>query len=201
MTLMEPLVVPWRGKPTESELVNFVGGVVDQLQTPLLQLAFRIARDWHAAQDVVQEAFAALCEALRANTIRGDVGHWLTRVTHNKAVDHVRRAALEAEKAAIVAQDEAIDDPSPDAEERFELCQLALRHMAELPDRERAVVQMRFLEQKGFDKIAAALGTQPQTVRNQCQQAIARLRGLLDGNPLGELSARNTLGPGDLRRE
>ena len=57
------------------------------------RLAHRIVADEHLAQDVVQDVFLAVWSGRAGvfDPIRGSTRGWLLRVTHNKAVDKVRR--------------------------------------------------------------------------------------------------------------
>ncbi len=66
--------------------------IVSEHESALLRYAARIVVDPTAAQDVVQNVFIKLFRGWRAGTHPGTaLKGWLFRVTHNEAVDHIRR--------------------------------------------------------------------------------------------------------------
>src|SRR5687768_14515507 len=65
-----------------------IGDIVTRFERPLLRYARSIVGRGDAAQDVVQEAFVRLLR--KARSVR-DLSAWLGRVTHNLAIDHLRR--------------------------------------------------------------------------------------------------------------
>ncbi len=56
----------------------------------VFQLAFRITRNEHDAEDVVQESFLRAYRQLGGFQSRADFGTWLYRITVNCAVDLMR---------------------------------------------------------------------------------------------------------------
>lgn len=96
-----------------------------------------IVVDDHEAEDVAQQVFTRMITAIRRYESRGvPFSAWLMRITHNMAVDHVRR------HRAIPCEDPSAGmEPRPDSGKALTL---ALREaLAELPDGQREVVVLR----------------------------------------------------------
>ena len=60
--------------------------------------------------------------------------------------------------------------------------------LAELPSRQRACVVLRYFEDLSVADTAAVLGCSEGTVKSQTSRALASLRSMFDGSPLGELA-------------
>lgn len=131
------------------------------------------------ARDVVQEVFVRLASR------RGELGSvvtphvWLLAVTHNAAVDAVRRNARHRaeplESAAHVAAPGA--DP-----ERAAVASRASRALAQLPPAQREVVLLHHVAGCSFREIAAITGVPAFTAASRCRLALARLRHLMGGS-------------------
>lgn len=182
--MTEPLIPTWDGRPNERQLLAFVTRVLDEHEAPLLRLAFALTGDWPAAQDIVQDALLALCHVLLRGDAIADAGAWLRATVRHKAIDHVRRAALEREKLAKLQPDEADGKADPAVQaEQAELSRLVRRQMADLPERERLVLQLSFFEHRTCDEIAQALGLDPRSVRRLRTRGVARLTAILALEP------------------
>jgi len=177
------LVVPWSGRPTEHQLAAFCQEVILQTETDLLHLAMARTADQHVAEEIVQEAMMALCRALRAREVRGDVRAWLAAAVRHKAVDHVKRAATErAGLARLPAKAEAAD-PDPPPIEMVEDEREILRLVGTLPERQREAILLTVLEGQSPEEAAHIMGLVPQTVRNHRRLGLAKLRALLAETP------------------
>ena len=63
----------------------------------------RVTGDWDLAEDCAQEAMAAALERWPRDGVPGNPGGWLLTVARNRAIDVLRRAAVENRKLAEVA--------------------------------------------------------------------------------------------------
>ncbi len=117
-----------------------------------------IVRDEHEAEDVTQQVFARLMTALPRYEQRAvPFSAWLLRITHNMAIDHMRRRVTVAEEPAS-ARDP--DDPSRSRE-----LALALRAgLAALPESQREVVALRHIAGASPREIATALDRSEDSV-------------------------------------
>jgi RNA polymerase sigma-70 factor (ECF subfamily) len=80
----------------------------------------RVTGDWTLAEDCAQEALAAALQRWPHDGIPGNPGGWLMTVARNRAVDTLRRTAVESRKLREVAMlwdpSSAPDPPSPEPE-------------------------------------------------------------------------------------
>ena len=118
-----------------------------------------IVRNDHDAEDVVQQVFTRMMTAIQSYEQRSvPFSAWLLRITHNMAIDYVRR------RTPIV------DEPErPVAEDRpeFESHQLrgALQEaLTELPDVQREILVLRHLGGYSPGEIAERLGRSENSV-------------------------------------
>lgn len=106
---------------------------------------------------------------------------WLVRIAVNKAKDHLKSAghAL-TEPAELEMLDAYPSASSPAAEtESRETVALIRKACEELPEPYRQVALLRFLEDKSYEEIAAALGRPLKTVQTQGLRAREKLRRTL----------------------
>ncbi len=149
---------------------------------PCFALAKRIVVDRHLAEDVVQQSFLALWNGTGYEPSRGAVGTWLFAITHNKAVDTVRREGTRRER--ITAEQALVEiaatGPGPDDEAwrrlRAEHTRAALR---ELPAEQREVVLLAYYGGYTQREIAEMTGLPLGTVKTRTLAAMRALRGLL----------------------
>lgn len=144
----------------------------------VLRLALAQTRSRADAEDVYQDVFVALAccdtEFAGADHLRA----WLLRATINRCRDLARswwrRHAQSFDALGIeVAQDDQDDAPWTDAQ----LWEAVQR----LPERYRAVVHLRYVEQLPADAIAAACGISESAVRTRLSRAMRKLRLYLGG--------------------
>jgi RNA polymerase sigma-70 factor (ECF subfamily) len=140
--------------------------------------AWRALRDVHAASDAVQEAFLKAFGRLADLREPSHFGVWLLRIARREAVHLARRRAAHA--ARLVP--DGMDDLPLAHEARSSLDsegELLMAALGELPEHERVVVSLRYLEGRSVTEIASALGRPVGTVTKQLSRALARLKGKL----------------------
>lgn len=156
----------------------WVEAVVATHETALLRYAARIVNSATAAQDVVQNVFIKLVRQPDASALPPDqLKGWLYRVTHNEAVDHVRRESrlqLLHERQGedpVFAPPESIGDPAP-PDERVAVVLTAVRH---LHPREQQVVLLRLQEGLSYKEISDVTGRSEGNVGNILHHAVHKL--------------------------
>ena len=136
----------------------------EEQQGPVLaQLRGMLGRD--AADDAFQETFL---RALRAYPTLQHGRHlraWALQIARNVALDVLRRTRT---TSADVPDLESVDEPLPYEELR--------RLTAELPEKERAAVFLRFGYDLSYEDIAAALGSSSEAARQAASSGVRRLR-------------------------
>ena len=150
------------------------------LVTRHLKGVFRLVSLWvsspHDAEDLVQDVFLAVQQALPSFRREARFSTWLYRITLNLVSQHRRRRGRQPQLQAFS------DEPSPRSlgntasilskREEFLRAQQAIR---ELPEAYRAAFTLRTAEDLSYQEIAEILGCPLGTVDSR----IARARALL----------------------
>ena len=172
---------------SDSELLlrvgNGDGGAFETLyrrySRPVFGLALRRLGDRTRAEEAVQETFTSVWRSARTyKPERGPGAPWLYAVARNAIVDGARA------RVDPVAQ--ANDEPSSDAgpPERAEQSWTAWRvhrAMEELPDTERAVLELAYWRGLSQSEIASRLRIPLGTVKTRTRSGLHRLADLLEG--------------------
>lgn len=140
---------------------------------PLLRVAWLLTGEHDAAQDLVQEThvrMAARWAAIRRGD--GDPMAYARTVIHRVHVDRWRWRSRRPESlVALVPEPPATaDDP--------DLRLTLTAALARLTPRQRAVLVLRFLEDRTEVQAAEVLGCSVSTVKSQTRHALRRLREL-----------------------
>jgi RNA polymerase sigma-70 factor (ECF subfamily) len=133
--------------------------------------AWRVLRDYHAAQDTTQEAFVQAYRRLSLLQQPRYFGVWLLRITHRLAVRRARRAE---ETAAIDTIPLAAVEVHPSTDR-----DALLEAVAALPEHERLVVVLRYFDGHSVAEVAAMAGRPVGTVTKQLSRALERLKLIL----------------------
>lgn len=142
----------------------------------LRRLAGALLRDFQAAEDVVQDAFAA---ALSRDRRPLDLPRWLRAVVRNLALDRRRRAGRARARERQAARREAVD-PESETLARLELVECLAREVRALPEPYSTTVRLRYFDGLSPRQIAARLAVPTATVESRLARAHGRLREQLD---------------------
>ena len=172
----------------EAEFQAFAVACTSQLFRTALLLS---GGDWHRAEDLVQETLAKVCLAWRKVDKSGNpAGYAQTTLVRTFVSQKRLKSAGEVPVAdPPPASASASSLPSASAEEWASSLRVTLLEaLASLPPRDRAVLVLRYWEDRTADEAAVVLGTNGAAVRAQCKRALAKLRGVL-GDVFPELIA------------
>jgi RNA polymerase sigma-70 factor (ECF subfamily) len=155
--------------------------LIDRYEAPLFQFLVGMLRDYHQAEDVLQETFVRALQRLDGV----DPGHlrgWIFTVAYHQAMlakrCQKRRPAREVDKREQ-------SDPSPDPRVQAELRENAhrlRRFLDQLPPQQREVIQQRMYEGKRFREIAADLNCPLNTALARMHEGLKRLRVLWESD-------------------
>jgi RNA polymerase sigma-70 factor, ECF subfamily len=150
-------------------------------------LAFRVVRQSHLAEEIVQEAFMAVWRNPDAyDDGRGSVRSWLMGMVHHRAVDLVRREEAyrrRAEDSIAEAKQEQVDH-AEEVTERMALPQerrIVREALDELPPEQRAVLEMMYFDGLSQSQVAQKTGLPLGTVKSRTLLGMRRMRTALEG--------------------
>ena len=166
--------------------------VYDRYSPILLGLLLRILRSRAEAEDVLQEVFLQVWQQARSfDQARGRAFTWLVTLARSRAIDRLR-AVDSRERAAQRSAEGAPPPPAPAAwaeEEaiRAERAEAVHSALEELPEEQRQVLVLAYLEGMSQSEIAAAknqpLGTVKTRTRSGLKKLSESLRASLGGRP------------------
>lgn len=131
--------------------------------------------DPYLAEDLVQEALTRVYLVWEKRSIDNPVAYTHTTLTRVFLSSRRRRSSTEYPVDTVPEQ--AYDDS--DIAARLDL-QRALAGLSEL---DRAIVVMRYLEDRSVEDVAAVVGRTPGNVRVRASRALSKLRGVLERHP------------------
>ena len=139
--------------------------------------AWRVLRDDHAASDVAQEAFLRAFRGLAHLREPTRFGVWVLRIARREAI----RLARKRPRPPMLSLDVTQGMPAaPKGATRLDDDDASLINaVARLPESERLVVVMYYLEGRPVAEVAQALGRPVGTVTKQLSRAVQRLRNRL----------------------
>ena len=176
--------------PTDEAIIQLVQAgrgreALDQLvpayRRRVFALAYSILRDRAAAEDLAQEVFVKLWQALPRYDGRAKLSTWVYAITRNAAVSALRsrRRSLSMTDAAVLAEVEAIS-AGPGAEPGDAGLR---RHVEALPEKQRQAVTLYYLDERPVDEVAEMMGMPVNTVKTHLHRARSTLAAMLGADP------------------
>ena len=166
--------------------VEAVDILYDRYARAVYAFAVRIVGDGLLAEEVLQEAFVrAWQQAERFELARGSFASWLLSITHNLAIDEVRKRQRRPQRATSVDIADLLQgevDTSVDVEEAAEAAELRSRiqtAMATLPDAQRRVIELAYFDGLTQREIADFLDEPLGTIKTRMRLGMHKLRDLL----------------------
>ena len=134
-----------------------IEAIMQTWQGPLLRYARRLLCGHDAAQDVVQDAFIRYLQ-YQANpdkTPVRQVKSWLYQVTHNLALDYIRKNRRHEDAVNEMELRPPKNIPAPDTIlARRDTTETAMKTLQILSERDQQVVLLKIMEEKSYREIA-----------------------------------------------
>jgi RNA polymerase sigma-70 factor (ECF subfamily) len=178
--------------PSDAELLERVArgdtaahrAIFDRYQARVASFVRRRVGDDGLCEEIVADVFFEVWRS--AESFRGDsaVPSWIFGIAHFKALS-ARRFRAQLKRARVMSTDaEALarmEDPADPAEllESREQVRRLMRALDLLPEGQRDVLRLAFLEGRSYQEIAGALGISEGNVKTRVNRARSRLRALL----------------------
>ena len=155
----------WRAR----ERAELVGRLYDEHGASLYRYALMLLADHAAAEDAVQQVFAAV---MRQPAI-ANPAHYLRRAVRNECYSVLRRRVSQPVLDRPLL--EPITTEAVSADERIAL----ERAIVALPPEQREVIHLHVFEGMTFQEAADAAGESINTMASRYRYALEKLRGLL----------------------
>jgi len=171
--------------------------LVRRYQRPVFSLVYRMVRDRELAEDLTQETFIKVLNAIDRYRPEFKFSSWIFKIANNAAIDHLRRKELDTlsleggpdattpdrVQATSLQVGNVGESPLEELEAR-ELGSAIEQAIARLRPEYRSCIIMRHIEGRPYDEIAEALDLPLGTVKTYIHRARAELRDYLE--PLKE---------------
>ena len=157
-------------------------------QPTVFRAAYVLTRSVPEAEEATQDAFVKAWAALHRFRLGAPFRPWVLAIVANEARTRVRANGRRRDWTTRAARDErwSPEGTSPSAE-AVALEQGRSRQLREaldrLGERDRTVIELRFLLDLSEREAAAALGCRPGTVKSRLSRALSRLRDELGERP------------------
>jgi RNA polymerase sigma-70 factor (ECF subfamily) len=155
--------------------------LLQRYQLPLYSYVHQLVHQEQTSLDIVQETFISAVRYLHNLQDDRKFGSWIFSIAHQKCIQLWRSQKndalpLESEFAEVSSDN---DDPSEwllrkEQEEQF------LRALEGLPETQRAVILLHFIEEFSLEEIARITNVQIGTVKSRIHYAKKALRQILD---------------------
>lgn len=149
---------------------------------PLAAYAYGFVRSRAIAEELVQDVFLRVWDERTAWEVRGTVQAYLYAMIRGRALDHLKHERVQARwrLRASVGENAPASPPSPDRlVEQDETAARVRAVVAELPERVRETLALRWHGGLSYAEIAAVMHVSTRTVENQLAKGLRYLRDRL----------------------
>jgi RNA polymerase sigma-70 factor (sigma-E family) len=136
----------------------------------LLRSAFLLTHEWGGAEDLLQTALVKAWFAW--GRVRGNPEPYVRKIMYHTYVSWWRRRSFGEHPTADPPDTQRPDNVHAAVDERDEVW----RALSRLPRRQRAVLVLRYFEDRSEAQVAELLGISVGTVKSQAAKGLARLR-------------------------
>jgi len=164
----------------EAAFVEFAVAARGQLR----RTAFLLCGDWDQASDHVQEGLIRVYVAWPRLTRAGREHAYARKAVVSAFLDHVRRRS----SSEVPSDAHPEVSSGQDVAESVAVRDALVSALSALPARQRACVVLRYFDDLSVADTAVALGCSEGTVKSQTSKALASLRVMFEGSPVGGLS-------------
>ena len=163
--------------------------LVRRYQRPVFSLVYRMVRDRELAEDLAQETFVKVLNAIDSYRPEHKFSSWIFKIANNAAIDHLRRRELDtlslegardattperAEATALQISDKG--ESALDEMEARELGGAIERAISKLRPEYQSCILLRHVEDRSYEEISEILGLPLGTVKTYIHRARAELQ-------------------------
>jgi RNA polymerase sigma-70 factor (family 1) len=154
-----------------------------QFEKPLFKFMFKVTKCPQQSCDLVQDVFSGLWERNESFSSIRDMEAWLHRCARNRVIDYIRKtAADERLRQKLWARfSDASLSPGEITENR-EYEKIMAEAIMSLPEKRRAVYQLKREDGLNYHEISEKLSISPHTVKNQMTLALRSIHRFVKGS-------------------
>ncbi len=158
-------------------------GLYDRHGRAAYSLAYRMAGERQAAEDLVQEAFLDVWRAARSyRAERGSVRTWVLSIVHNRGIDQLRSAASRRRIQDRVEATSSFSQPSEAFSEAWRNSQRdqVREALKVLPPEQLQVLELAYFSGYTHTEIADLLDVPLGTVKGRMRLGLKKIRAYFD---------------------
>ncbi len=168
---------------TDGEVIQLVGAnrrdealaqILHAYRRKVFGLAYSFVRNRETAEDVAQEVFIKVWRALPAFDARASLSTWIYTITRNTSLSTLRDRRAREQPVDPTETPAERDSGSESVEAAAENTSL-LRLIEQLPDKQRQVILLFYMQEQSHEEVAAMLAMPVGTVKTLLHRARARL--------------------------
>ncbi len=150
-------------------------GWAAESRADLRRTAYLLCGDWYLADDLVQETLARMFSVWDRVTRGGPPDAYARKVLVNLALDHRRRPSRREAPTEVLperisaAESSYVEGDGP----------AVIAALQDVPSGQRAVLVLRYWEDRSIEETARLLGTSEGNVKSQASRGLATLRSAL----------------------
>lgn len=145
--------------------------------------AFRMLRNEHSAEEISQEVFLRVSRAKDSYKPEAKFTTWVYTITSRLVFNEIRRKKRHPEKEMEDIQWQQVADISSDWMNRMETTQrkqMMERALEKIPERQRAALMLRYMDDMSHEQISSALGLTVQAVKSLLHRGLQSLTTILE---------------------
>lgn len=157
--------------------------LVNRHKNKIFTTIYLIVKDQYIAEDLLQETYVKVVNTIKSGRYNeeGKFLPWVTRIAHNLAIDHFRKAKrypmIVMEDGSNIFNTLEFSEDSIESRQIQQDTHALLRDLIkELPDSQREVLMMRHYMQMSFQEIAEATDVSINTALGRMRYALINLR-------------------------
>lgn len=157
--------------------------LVNRHKNKIYTTIYLIVKDQFLAEDLLQETYVKVVKTIKSGRYNeeGKFLPWVTRIAHNLAIDHFRKAkrypTIVMEDGSNIFNTLEFSEDSIESQKIKDDTHALLRDLIkELPDSQREVLMMRHYMQMSFQEIAEATDVSINTALGRMRYALINLR-------------------------